>query len=181
MNKQTLYTLNNIAPISQTLVQNGDETNFVVSHSHLIFALNVLKNHVNCQYSLLTSVSGVDLLSKSYRFCVVYELLSLVNNSRLRVKTYVNEVTPVNTATSVYSCANWWEREVWDMYGVFFQGHPDIRRILTDYGFYGHPLRKDFPLSGFVELRYDSAKKGIVMEPVQLAQEYRSFSHEIQW
>jgi NADH:ubiquinone oxidoreductase subunit C len=108
-------------------------------------------------------------------------LLSLVFNNRIRVKTYVNEITPVMSVVPFYPCANWWEREVWDLYGIFFENHPDLRRILTDYGFEGHPMRKDFPLTGYVELKYDESRKRIVVEPVKLAQEFRSFTFETPW
>jgi NADH/F420H2 dehydrogenase subunit C len=128
---------------------------------------------------MLSCISGVDFLGKDYRFSVVYDLLSLTFNTRLRVKVFVNEVTSVPSCVDTFINANWWEREVWDMYGIYFDKHPDLRRILTDYGFEGHPLRKDFPLSGYVEFRYDEAKKRVSGEPVELAQEFRSFSYEM--
>ena len=110
-----------------------------------------------------------------------YELLSIKFNSRLRVKTSINEVGSVESATKIFNSANWWEREVWDMFGIFFSNHPDLRRILTDYGFEGYPLRKDFPLSGYVEVRYDDTVKRVVCEPLELAQEFRSFNFESPW
>jgi NADH/F420H2 dehydrogenase subunit C len=158
-----------------------DESNIVVSHDKLLFSLTCLKNHTTCQYKLLSCVSGVDFLGKDFRFCVVYDLLSLVYNSRLRVKVFVNEITAVPSTVDVFVNANWWEREVWDLYGIFFENHPDLRRILTDYGFEGHPMRKDFPLTGYVELKYDESRKRIVVEPVKLAQEFRSFTFETPW
>lgn len=173
--------IKNLLPIYQILFHNKDEMSLVVSNNHLISALKFLKLHINYQYNLLTCISGIDLLGLKYRFCVCYELLSLVNNARIRIKVYINEVTSMHSSVSVFHCANWWEREIWDMFGIYFQDHPDLRRILTDYGFEGHPFRKDFPLSGYVELRYDSIKKRIILEPLQLAQEYRAFNHEIQW
>ena len=118
-------------------------------------------------------ITAVDFPSKANRFEVVYHFLSVRYNTRIRVKTYCSEVTPVPSLTDLYSAANWFEREVWDMFGVFFTGHPDLRRILTDYGFEGHPLRKDFPLTGYVEVRYDDEKKRVVAEPVELAQAMR--------
>ena len=106
---------------------------------------------------------------------VVYHLMSVQHNARIRVKTYTDELTPVDSACEVYKGANWFEREAWDMYGIFFNGHPDLRRILTDYGFEGHPFRKDFPLSGYVEVRYDDGAKRVVCEPLEMAQEFRQF------
>ena len=159
----------------------GDENSIIVSHDKLILALNVLKLHIGCQYKMLTCISGVDFLGKDYRFSVVYDLLSLTFNSRLRVKVFVNEITPVPSCMEVFINANWWEREVWDLYGVYFDKHTDLRRILSDYGFEGHPMRKDFPLSGFVEFRFDESKKRIVGEPIELTQEFRSFTFEKPW
>ena len=125
-----------------------------VKPENLLFVLKSLKLHTNTQYSLLTAVSGVDYPFRKRRFEVVYDLLSVKFNSRIRVKTFVDEVTPLTSAVSVFPAATWWEREVWDLYGVFFFQNEEIKRILTDYGFEGHPLRKDFPLSGYVESRY---------------------------
>lgn len=158
-----------------------DESLAVVSYSNIIFVLKFLKNHIGSQYKILTCVSGVDFLGKNYRFCVAYDLLSLRFNTRLRVKVFVNEITSIESSCSVYRNANWWEREVWDMYGIYFEKHPDLRRILTDYGFEGYPLRKDFPLSGFTELRFDESCKRVVIEPVELSQEYRVFDYEMPW
>ena len=123
----------------------------------------------------------MDFLGKDYRFSVVYDLLSLEFNSRLRVKVFTNEVTSLPSCTDVYINANWWEREVWDLYGIYFENHPDLRRILTDYGFEGHPMRKDFPLYGYIELKYDETKKRVVTVPVELAQDFRSFSFQTPW
>jgi NADH/F420H2 dehydrogenase subunit C len=172
--------LKNIVPILayQRFV---DESSLVVSRDKLLFALQCLKTHFSYRFCLLSSIAGVDLLEKEYRFSVVYDLLSLTYNSRLRVKVFVNEVTSVPSVVPLYINANWWEREVWDMYGVYFQNHPDLRRILTDYGFEGHPLRKDFPLYGYVEVRYDEGKKRVVAEPVQLTQEFRAFTFQTPW
>jgi NADH:ubiquinone oxidoreductase subunit C len=118
---------------------------------------------------------------KLYRFCVVYDLLSLLFNCRIRVKIFVNEITPVNSSIKVYVNANWWEREIWDLFGIYFDKHGDLRRILTDYGFEGHPMRKDFPLSGYIEFRYNDVKKKMVSDHVQLSQEYRTFSSALSW
>lgn len=168
-----------IPVVSQTVF--NDEIGLVVSHKNLNFVLNFLKNHINFKYNLLTCISGVDLLKYDYRFLVVYELLSIKFNSRIKVKVFVNETTYVPSSVSIYINANWWEREIWDMYGIYFQNHPDLRRILTDYGFEGYPLRKDFPLSGFTEVRYNSTKKRVVHEPIEFSQEFRLFNYEISW
>jgi NADH/F420H2 dehydrogenase subunit C len=180
MNINKYKTLQKTIPIISYQIFN-DEISLNVESKNLLLVLNYLKKHINTQFSLLTCVSGVDLLFTNYRFCVSYDLLSLVNNSRIRVKSFVNESTYLDSSCSVYKNANWWEREVWDMYGIYFQNHPDLRRILTDYGFEGYPLRKDFPLSGYVEVSYDSSKKRVVVEPLELAQEFRLFSYETPW
>jgi len=153
----------------------------VVSHQHLFFSLKCLKLHIGYQLKLLSCISGVDFLDTKYRFGVVYDLLSLTYNTRFRLKVFVNEITPVNSVVDIFVNANWWEREIWDLYGIYFDKHPDLRRILTDYGFESHPLRKDFPCSGFVELRYNETKKKIVVKPIHLAQEFRSFSFQTPW
>ncbi len=126
-------------------------------------------------------VTAVDYPSQDLRFQVVYNLLSIQYNSRVRVKTRINEILPVSSATGIYSSAGWWEREVWDMFGIFFSNHPDLRRILSDYGFQGHPLRKDFPLSGYVEVRYDDSEKRVITEPVEIDQEFRYFDFGSPW
>jgi len=152
-----------------------------VKPENLLFVLKSLKLHTNTQYSLLTAVSGVDYPFRKRRFEVVYDLLSVKFNSRIRVKTFVDEVTPLTSAVSVFPAATWWEREVWDLYVVFFFENEEIKRILTDYGFEGHPLRKDFPLSGYVESRYDDRLKRVVCEPLEHAQEFRSFDFTSGW
>jgi NADH dehydrogenase (ubiquinone) Fe-S protein 3 len=152
-----------------------------VKPENLLFVLKSLKLHTNTQYSVLTAVSGVDYPFRKRRFEVVYDLLSVKFNSRIRVKTFVDEITPLVSAVSVFPAATWWEREVWDLYGVFFEENEEIKRILTDYGFEGHPLRKDFPLSGYVESRYDDKLKRVVCEPLEHAQEYRSFDFTSGW
>ena len=121
------------------------------------------------------------IVQKSKRFEVIYNLLSVTRNKRIFVKIYVDTMDTIPTSTKVYSVANWWEREVWDMYGLFFKDHPDLRRILTDYGFEGFPLRKDFPLSGYTEVVYDDDKKRVVTEPIELAQEFRHFEFNSPW
>jgi len=140
-----------------------------------------LRDDSNCQFKVLVDICGVDYPERAQRFDVVYHFLSPVQNQRVRVKVVTDEATPVPSLTGVYPSANWYEREAWDMYGIFFSGHPDLRRILTDYGFQGHPLRKDFPLTGFVELRYDETQKRVVYEPVKLTQEFRRFDFMSPW
>lgn len=143
--------------------------------------MRFLKLHASTQFKGFIQTTAVDYPERKDRFRVVYALLSTRFNARIRVQTYVDELTPMESATSIFKGADWFEREVWDMYGVFFHSHPDMRRILTDYGFEGHPLRKDFPLSGFVEVRYDDTQKRVVQEPVEIAQEYRSFDYSSPW
>ena len=159
----------------------NDEISLTISVNDAYFSLKCLKNHYNYKYSILSCISGVDLLGSTYRFCVVYDLLSITHNSRLRIKTYINEITSVQSLCYLYVNANWWEREIWDMYGIYFESHPDLRRILTDYGFEGHPLRKDFPLYGYLEVRYDEGKKRVVLEPLELSQGFRYFNFETPW
>lgn len=125
---------------------------------------------------MIADITAVDYPTRDMRFEIVYNMLSVRHNSRIRVKTYADEARPVPSITSLYDGANWYEREVYDMFGVFFVGHPDLRRIMTDYGFDGHPLRKDFPLTGYTEIRYDEEKKRIVVEPLELTQAFRDFS-----
>ncbi len=178
--QQSLLSIQNTIPvITSQVIKN--ELCITVSNKNIVFALTVLKNHINYQYNLLSCISGVDLLHTTHRFSVVYDLLSLRYNSRLRVKIFLNETTSVASSISVYVNANWWEREVWDMFGIYFQNHPDLRRILTDYGFEGYPLRKDFPLSGYVEVRYDSVKKRVSLDCLELTQEFRSFQYDTPW
>ena len=173
-------TLKKLLPVKNIKIFNN-ETVIIVSPEKIRPVLLFLKNHINSQYKILTAISGVDYPEKKNRFEVAYEILSIKYNNRIRVKTYLNEITPINSVVNIYSCANWWEREVWDMFGIFFFNHPDLRRILTDYGFEGHPLRKDFPLTGFIEVRYDELRKRIVYEPVKLSQEFRIFDFTSPW
>ncbi len=147
----------------------------------LIKVLRFLRDDQNCQFKQVIDVTAVDFPDRERRFDIVYNLLSLTHNLRMRVKVPADEDSQVPSATTVFSSALWFEREVWDMYGVFFTDHPDLRRILTDYGFEGHPLRKDFPLTGYVEVRYDEESKRVVYEPVRLVQEYRSFDFMSPW
>jgi len=159
----------------------NEEVILIVSTDKLLVSLNILKRHIGYEYQMLTCVSGIDFLGKIYRFCVAYDLLSLTYNSRLRVKVFVNEISSVPSTIYVFVNANWWEREIWDLFGIYFDKHPDLRRILTDYGFEGYPMRKDFPLSGYVEVRYSPSKKRVVVEPLEITQEFRLFSFESPW
>jgi NADH-quinone oxidoreductase subunit C len=152
-----------------------------VRRDGILSVLTFLRDDSNCQFRQLVDVAGVDYPDREERFDVVYHLLSLKQNQRVRVKVTASEDTPVPSATAVFSSAGWWEREAWDLYGIFFADHPDLRRILTDYGFEGHPLRKDFPLTGYVELRYDVDQKRVIYEPVKLTQEFRSFDFLSPW
>lgn len=161
--------------------QFANERILIFSSDMLVFSLNVLKRHVGCCFHQLSCISGVDLLHEVNRFIIVYDLISLAFNSRVRIKVFVNETTSILSIVNLYINANWWEREIWDMYGVYFDQHPDLRRILTDYGFEGHPLRKDFPISGYVEVKYDEDKKRIVVEPLGLSQDFRLFSFDSPW
>jgi NADH-quinone oxidoreductase subunit C len=157
------------------------ELMITVRRSALVGALKMLRNDANCQFQLLVDISGVDYPERDERFEVVYNLLSLKQNLRIRVKVTTTEDIPVPSVAEVFPAAAWYERECWDMYGVFFSDHPDLRRMLTDYGFDGHPLRKDFPLTGYVEVRYDDEQRRVVYEPVKLRQDFRSFDFLSPW
>jgi len=148
---------------------------------HIEKVLTFLRDDSECLFKQLVDVCGVDYPERSKRFDVVYHLLSLHFNRRVRVKVKTDADTAVPSVNEIFPSANWFEREAWDMYGIFFSGHPDLRRILTDYGFSGHPLRKDFPLTGYVELRYSEDEKRVVYEPVKLAQEFRDFDFMSPW
>ncbi|KAL9014300.1 MAG: hypothetical protein Q9173_001039 [Seirophora scorigena] len=152
-----------------------DELTIYIPPSAVIPVVSFLKYHTAAEYTMVADITAVDYPTREARFEVVYNLLSVRHNSRIRVKTYADEATPVPSITSLYDGANWYEREVYDLYGVFFVGHPDLRRIMTDYGFDGHPLRKDFPLTGYTEIRYDEERKRIVVEPLELTQAFRNF------
>ena len=143
--------------------------------------LEDLKKKENLNFEMLLDITAVDYPKRAKRFEIVYILLSLKNHLRLRVKTFINDSEIVPSISKLYKCARWYEREVWDMYGISFKGNDDLRRLLTDYGFEGHPLRKDFPLTGFVELRYDETKKKVVYSKVKLTQDYRNFDFLSPW
>ncbi|MBT5072809.1 MAG: NADH-quinone oxidoreductase subunit C [Kordiimonadaceae bacterium] len=147
----------------------------------IVNVLGFLRDDTACKFVQLTDVCGVDYPEREERFDVVYHLLSMHNNQRIRVKITTDEETTVPSVVGVFQSANWYEREAWDMYGIMFEGHPDLRRLLSDYGFQGHPLRKDFPLTGYVEVRYSEEEKRVVYEPVKLAQEFRTFDFMSPW
>lgn len=158
-----------------------DELCATVAVDDLYDFINFLHDDAVCDCHQLMSVTAVDYPSRKKRFEIVYQLLSLTHNHRIRVKTHTDEATPVETVCTIYPSANWFEREVFDLFGVSFNNHPDLRRILTDYGFEGHPLRKDFPTTGYVELRYDATQKRCVYEPVTLTQDFRTFDFVSPW
>ena len=152
-----------------------------VKREGILKILKFLRDDANCQFTTLLDICGVDFPEEDERFEVVYHLLSMTHNQRIRLKLRTDEDTPVDSATSLFNAANWWEREAWDMFGIAFDDHPDLRRILTDYGFEGHPLRKDFPLTGHVEVRYDDTQRRVINEPVHLVQEFRDFDFLSPW
>lgn len=157
------------------------ESSILLESKIVVEVLSFLKNHITTQYKNLICISGVDYPENLHRFTIVYELLSIKFNSRFRVKIMSDELTPVTSAEGVFPSAAWWECEIWDMFGVFFENHGNLVRLLTDYGFKGHPLRKDFPLMGFIESRYNVVKNQVVYENLELAQEYRVFNYSTPW
>ena len=161
-------------------IGNG-ELNVETTVDDIIRVLKFLRDDASCQFKSLMDVCGVDYPEQEKRFEVNYNLLSYKHNQRIRIKVRTDEDTPVPSVSTVFPTASWFERECWDMYGVFFSEHPDLRRLLTDYGFEGHPLRKDFPLTGYVEVRYDDEQKRVVYEPVKLTQAFRSFDFLSPW
>ena len=158
-----------------------DELMLVVNASGIARVQAFLRDDANCLFKQLVDLCGVDYPEREQRFDVVYNLLSLRHNHRIRVKIRTDEVAPVPSVIEVFSSAGWYEREAWDLFGILFSDNPDLRRILTDYGFEGHPLRKDFPLTGYVEVRYDETQKRVVYEPVSLVQDFRNFDFMSPW
>jgi NADH-quinone oxidoreductase subunit C len=161
-------------------VKHGELT-LTTEAQQIVPVLRTLRDDARCRFELLIDICGVDWPARARRFDVVYHLLSPRLNQRIRVKLETDEAIPVPSAVPVFPAANWFEREAYDMYGILFAGHPDLRRLLTDYGFQGYPLRKDFPLTGYVEVRYDDGQKRVVNVPVKLRQEFRSFDFESPW
>lgn len=157
------------------------EPTIYTTPEHLYPLTLFLRDHINTQYKCLIDITAVDFPERQDRFEVVYHLLSPRWNNRIRVKVCVDETTAMPSIVKLYNAANWFEREVWDMFGIFFKDHPDLRRILTDYGFTGHPMRKDFPLTGYTEVRYDYGKKRVISEPLELSQEFRYFDFSSPW
>jgi NADH-quinone oxidoreductase subunit C len=161
-------------------VEHGE----VVAHAErdtLMALMTTLRDDLRFAFEQLMDLCGVDWPDRSERFDVVYNLLSVSLNQRLRVIVKTDETTPVPSVCNIWTCATWWEREAWDLFGILFSGQPDLRRILTDYGFEGHPMRKDFPLTGYVEVRYDEDRKQVVYEPVKLTQDWRTFDFISPW
>lgn len=157
------------------------ELNVTVAPASLVSFTEFLQTDRNCRFSTLVDITAVDYPEREARFDVVYHFLSMYENHRIRIKTAVREDEMLPSLTGLSPAANWFEREVFDMFGIYFKGHPDLRRILTDYGFRGHPLRKDFPTTGYSEVRYDDVEKRVVYEPVSLVQEYRQFDFMSPW
>ena len=158
-----------------------DELTIAVDGANLLPVLTFLRDDPGCEFKVLIDICGVDHPNRPRRFDVVYHLLSVAKNCRIRVKVETDETLQIPSASSVYPAANWFEREAFDMFGILFSDHPDLRRLLTDYGFTGHPMRKDFPLTGYVEVRYDDEQKRVVYEPVKLIQEFRDFDFLSPW
>ena len=158
-----------------------DQIQININTDDLMSTLEFLKDNDSCQFRQLTDIAGVDFPERENRFDVIYHFLSFKHNVRIRVKTQINENDAIQSITQLFPAANWFEREAFDMYGIQFTNHPDLRRILTDYGFEGYPLRKDFPLTGNVEVRYDEMEKKVIYEPVKLQQDYRNFDIQSPW
>jgi NADH-quinone oxidoreductase subunit C len=173
-----------LAALSDALIATeirAAELSCRVKREALPQVMKFLRDDPKCRFTVLCDICGVDYPDRPLRFEVVYHLLSMPLNQRVRLKVDTDEQEPVPSAVAIFDSAGWWEREAWDLFGIYFADNPDLRRILTDYGFEGHPLRKDFPLTGYVELRYDEDKKAVVYEPVRLQQEFRSFDFLSPW
>lgn len=179
--KLVLYLLEVIPFAILKIIIYDYELVLYTNNNSLSLLFKFLKLHSFCKFKSLTDLSVVDFPGKTNRFQLNYLLVSFAYNMRIRIIVESKEMSPIFSITSIFSAANWYEREVWDMFGIFFEKHPDLRRILTDYGFQGHPLRKDFPLSGYIEVFYDDTKKTIVYVPVSLAQDFRNFNFRNPW
>lgn len=160
---------------------HNDELNVDMALSHIVALVEFLKTDQTCRFSTLVDITAVDYPDRAKRFDLVYHFLSMYQNQRIRLRVAIREDEMVPSIVEAHPAANWFEREVFDMFGILFSGHPDLRRILTDYGFRGHPLRKDFPTTGYTEVRYDEVQKRVVYEPVSLVQEYRQFDFMSPW
>lgn len=174
------YDIIKILPVTQIELY-GIQHCFLIQANLLENILVIFKNHFRYQFKILTCISGMDYPSNLYRFKIAYELLSIKYNARLRLKVVLDELTPIGSVEKVFTGATWWECEVWDMYGIFFLNQANITRLLNDYGFQGYPLRKDFPLTGFIESRYNVTQSRVVYENIELAQEYRIFDYTSPW
>jgi NADH/F420H2 dehydrogenase subunit C len=180
LNLKYVKSISELIPTKDVQIFNN-EIVLTVDKLKIAYTLLFLKKHFDGRYEILTAISGADYPWARNRFEVSYELLNIAYNNRLRLKICTNEILSVESIKFVYVSSNWWEREIWDLYGVFFRNHPDLRRILTDYGFEGHPLRKDFPLSGYVEVRYDEHEKKVICESIEFIQEFRTFDFTNSW
>ena len=181
LKKYVLFLKTILKTVIKTIRLKNNDIEIKTTPNNMRALFYFLRNHSLCQYKQLIDIACSDVPGKKRRFSVNYLLLSLRYNVRLNIVVKTNEVLSLPSITTIYRSANWLEREVWDLYGVFFDFHPDLRRILTDYGFSGHPLRKDFPLTGFVEVYYNDSTKRLSYEPVELAQEYRTFTLQSPW
>lgn len=177
---KNIQSLSKMCPLEKIQLY-GQELVIVVKSKLLYDILVFCKYHTLYQFNILTCITGVDYPNNKYRFKLAYELLSIRYNVRLRIKTFTHELFGIESCNRLYFTAGWYECEIWDMYGVFFKTHPNLKRILTDYGFEGHPLRKDFPLSGFVEMKYNETEKRVINESIELCQEYRTFKFLSPW
>ena len=175
-----LQTLLKICPIEKVQVFK-DDLIFLVKPKAIVNILLYFKYHILHQFKVLTSISGADYPNQKYRFKIIYELLSIRYNSRVRIKTFNYELMGLESTENLFFTSGWYECEIWDMFGVFFKNHSNLKRILTDYGFEGYPLRKDFPLSGFIEMRYNETQKRVISESIELSQEYRTFAFISPW
>ena len=181
---QLLNDIEGNSKIKELIVKtevSANDLSIYVNNENLYDLLKFLRDDEDFLFSQLTDLCGVDWPENEIRFQVVYNLLSMSNNSRIRVKTFTDKNDSITSVSKLFLCAEWYEREAYDLFGINFKGNKDLRRLLTDYGFEGHPLRKDFPLTGYVEVRYDDVKKRVVYEPVELKQEFRSFDFESPW
>ena len=177
---ENFKNISKICPIKKIQFYNADIT-LIVYTKDLLNILLFFKNNFLCQFKILTCISGVDYPKNHFRFVIVYDLLSIRYNTRIRIKIFTYELGSIFSSTNIFSAAGWFESEVWDMFGIFFKNHINLKRILTDYGFNGYPLRKDFPLSGFIEMRYNETQKRVINESVGLSQEYRTFNFLSPW
>jgi len=177
---KNLKNISQICPIKKIQLFNSEVT-LVVHSNDLLNVLLFLKNNYLCQFKLLSCISGVDYPKSKFRFVIVYDLLSIRYNTRFKVKIFIHELSVVDSVATLYSASSWFESEIWDMLGIFFKNHPNLKRILTDYGFSGFPLRKDFPLTGFIEMKYNEINKRVISESVELSQDFRSFNFLSPW